>query len=105
MKILIINFNLEGQTREEYDAVGIEAAPLFTKVPGLISKHFLEDDDTNTYGGVYVFEDQESLDNYLKSDIFEMINSNPKWPNVTTRIFGVIEAPSLITGAKAKSSF
>ena len=54
---------------------------------------------------IYVFEDQESLDNYLKSDIFEMINSNPKWPNVTTRIFGVIEAPSLITGAKTKSSF
>ena len=42
MKVLIINFNLEGQTREEYDAVGIEAAALFTKVPGLISKHFLK---------------------------------------------------------------
>ena len=94
-----------GSNSRRYDAVGIEAAPLFTKVPGLISKHFLEDDDTNTYGGVYVFEDQGSLDNYLKSDLFEMINSNPKWPNVTTRIFGVIEAPSLITGAKTKSSF
>lgn len=40
MKILIINFNLKDQTREEYDAVGIEAAPLFTKIPGLISKYF-----------------------------------------------------------------
>ena len=89
---------MRGSNSRRYDAVGIEAASLFTKVPGLISKHFLEDDDTNTYGGVYVFADQESLDNYLKSDLFEMINSNPKWPNVTTRIFGVIEAPSLITG-------
>jgi hypothetical protein len=31
-----------------------------------------------------------------------MINSNPKWTNVTTKIFGVIETPSLITGAKKK---
>ena len=30
MKILIINFNLEGQTREEYDAVGIKAPSLIT---------------------------------------------------------------------------
>ena len=96
---------MRGSNSRRYDAVGIEAASLFTKVPGLISKHFLEDDDTNTYGGVYVFEDQESLDDYLKGEIVEMIKTHKNFENVSMRQFGVITVPSLIVGAKAKSTF
>ena len=58
-----------------------------------------------TYGGVYVFEDQESLDDYLKGEIVEMIKTHKNFENVSMRQFGVITRPSLIVGAKAKSTF
>ncbi|HCX87994.1 MAG TPA: hypothetical protein DG761_08200, partial [Gammaproteobacteria bacterium] len=54
MHIQIINFNLDGISRGEYDQVCDDLAQTFADVPGLISKHWLADDDTNTYGGGYI---------------------------------------------------
>ena len=39
MHIQVINFNLEGITRAEYEAVCDELAGAFSELPGLISKH------------------------------------------------------------------
>ena len=39
MHIQIINFNLEGITRAEYDAVCNDLAGTFSGLPGLVSKH------------------------------------------------------------------
>ena len=48
MKILIVNFNLKDISIEDYkNEICLKGAINFTKVPGLISKHYLEDDKTN----------------------------------------------------------
>ena len=39
MHIQVINFNLDGITRAEYEAVCDELARAFSELPGLISKH------------------------------------------------------------------
>ena len=39
MHIQIINFNLSGITRSEYEGVCNELAQTFADLPGLISKH------------------------------------------------------------------
>ena len=52
--IQIINLNLESITRAEYDAVRNDLVGTFSAIPGLVSKHWLADDENNTYGGVYI---------------------------------------------------
>lgn len=54
MHIQIINFNLEGISRDEYEKAGEELAGDFASLPGLISKHWLANEENNTYGGVYI---------------------------------------------------
>ena len=70
MHIQVINFNLEGINRAEYEAVCNELAEAFAALPGLISKHWLADDENNTYGGVYIWESKDAYEGYLKSDLF-----------------------------------
>ena len=53
MHIQIINFHLKGISEAEFRAHRDEVAPAFAEVPGLISKVWLANRSTNTYGGVY----------------------------------------------------
>ena len=58
MHIQIINFNLSGISRSEYEAAAAEAAQPISVMPGLISKRWLANKETNTYGGVLFLENQ-----------------------------------------------
>ena len=42
--IQVINFNLEGITRDDFMGVANEVAPNFAQLPGLISKAWLSDE-------------------------------------------------------------
>ena len=53
MHIQIINFNLSGISRSDYEAPAAEAAHPISEMPGLISKRWLANEETKTYGGVY----------------------------------------------------
>ena len=67
MAIQVVNFNLEGITHEEYTGAAKEVAPAFKELSGLRSKVWLSDEENNTYGGVYTWEDHHSMENYLNS--------------------------------------
>ena len=97
MHIQVINFNLEGITRAEYDAVCNDLAGTFAAVPGLVSKHWLADDENNTYGGVYIWESEEALQSYLASDLFAGVRDNPAFANVVSNEFGILEGPTQVT--------
>src|SRR4051794_11527494 len=43
MQILIVNFNLDGLTEEEFVSSSLELAPVFAELPGLASKVWLAD--------------------------------------------------------------
>jgi heme-degrading monooxygenase HmoA len=47
-----------------------ERAEQFKNLPGLRSKAFLLDADRGEIGGNYVWETRESLDAYLRSDLY-----------------------------------
>ena len=97
MQALIVNFNLEGITRSDYEGVCNEIAPAFAAVPGLISKHWLADEANNTYGGIYLFQDQAALDGFLASELFAGVGGNPALANATAKPFSIIEAPTRVT--------
>ena len=97
MHIQVINFNLEGITRTEYEAVCNELAEAFAALPGLISKHWLADDENNTYGGVYIWESKDAYEGFLKSDLFAGVGANPALANIVSKDFDVIEGPTRVT--------
>jgi len=97
MHIQVINFNLEGITRAEYEAVCDELAEAFAALPGLISKHWLADDENNIYGGVYTWESKDSYEAYLQSELFAGVGANPALVNIVSKDYDVIEAPTRVT--------
>ena len=97
MHIQIVNFNLRNTTPDEFERFCVESAQEFAAVPGLISKVYLADPATNTFGGIYTWQDQASCDEYKNGDLFKAIAAHPGLENVTSREFGVLEVPTRIT--------
>ena len=97
MHILIVNFGLEGISEEEYHGLAETIARAFANMPGLVSKTWPASPETNTYGGVYVWQSREAMEDYKQSDIYRGIESNPRFANVTTRDFGILEGPTRTT--------
>ena len=97
MHIQVINFNLEGINRAEYEAVCDELAGAFAALPGLISKHLLAYEENNTYGGVYIWESRDAYEAYLNSELFAGVDANPALVNIVSKDFDVIEGPTRVT--------
>jgi len=98
MHILIVQFNLNGITQAEYQhACDTQFAPAFSAVPGLLSKVWLSDPATNTYGGVYTWSSREAMQQYFQSPLFQAVASHPNLANITSRDFSILEQPTRVT--------
>ena len=97
MHIQVINFNLEGITRADYEALCDELAGAFSELPGLISKHWLADEENNTYGGVYIWETRDAYQAYLSSELFAGVGAHPALVNIESKDYDVLEAPTQVT--------
>jgi hypothetical protein len=102
VQILIVNFNLDGLSEQEFRASCDELAPVFAAVPGLASKVWLADRAEGIFGGVYTFESANALDAYLQSDLFAAIGATPGLVNISVRRFGVLEGPTRVTRGLAQ---
>jgi heme-degrading monooxygenase HmoA len=97
MHVQIINFHLKDVSEGDYRAHCDEVAPAFAEVPGLISKVWLANRATNTYGGIYTWERREAMDDYAKSDLFKAVANNPNLAGITSIDFDVLEEPTSVT--------
>ena len=97
MHIQIINFHLEDISEEDYRGLTESIAPAFADLPGLVSKTWLANLETNTYGGVYVWRSREAMEDYKKTDIYKGMLANPHLDGVTSKDFGVLETPTRVT--------
>lgn len=98
MHTLIINFHLQGISHDQYQEACGELADTFAAIPGLISKQWLANEETNTYGGVYLWRDREAMEAYKGSEIFSQVANNPAFDDVTATDFAILEGPSKVTG-------
>src|SRR5262249_24978964 len=96
--IQIVTFSLAGLDPEDYRAHCESVAPAFTEIPGLRAKAWLADRSTNTYGGLYAWENPEAMDAYLRGPLFGALRANPGIADVSTRAFGLLERPTKVTG-------
>ena len=87
MHIHIINFNLSGINRSEYEAAAMELTSAFDEVPGLKRKHWLANEENNAYGGVYIFDSKKSHDAFTESELYAGVKGNPSFTNFSGKSF------------------
>ena len=97
MHIQIVNFQLKDMSAEDFHKLCDELAPTFAGLDGLISKVWLADEETNTYGGIYTWRDRQAMEGYTQSDLFQTVATNPNLSGITSKDFAVLESPTRIT--------
>jgi hypothetical protein len=95
--IQVIQFRLAGLDAADYRAHTERVAPLFSNMPGLLSKVWLANPETKTYGGVYTWRDRASLEQYRASEIYARLVSNPGLADLSDRDFGILPEPTRVT--------
>lgn len=97
MHAQVVTFGLNGITEEQFhEAVGPDTK-LFANLPGLLAKIWLRDPEHGTYGGLYIWADQEAYERYVKGEIFNAIKADQNLKNVESRDFGVFEDLTSVT--------
>lgn len=102
MHIQIVRFNLKDLSHADYLHLCDELAPTFADVPGLVSKTWLADEISNTYGGVYFWNDAEAMAEYYKSDLCKAVIAHPNLTNLTSQNFDELVGPSSVTNSLGK---
>ena len=88
LSILVVNYKYD--LRADNDLVEMtkdaEVAAVFRNFPGLgIKFGIANQDDENEYGGVYIFEDDASLEAFLASPILKEWGEHPDVSEVTIK--------------------
>ena len=64
-------------------------------MPGLRSKHFTFNEETQEAGGFYTFFNKQALDDYMNSELFESMGTYPFITQLTYKVFEVIPGTEL----------
>ena len=97
MHIQIVTFQLKDLSEEVFLNVCDQLAPSFADIPGLISKIWLADRESGTYGGVYMWRDRQAMEAFATTELFASVANNPNLSGLTSTDFGVLEGPSAVT--------
>ena len=74
--MIILKVQFESSLPEDkVRAIEEERAPQFREVPGLIQKYYIKGGEPNQYGGIYIWENMESLQAYRESELAASIPS------------------------------
>jgi len=98
--IQVVNFNLKDLSDTDYRNICDGLAPALAEMPGLLSKVWLADEASNTYGGVYTWADPAAMEAFFQTDFFKAFAANPSFANITSKAFGTLEGPSQVTRAR-----
>jgi len=98
MQAQLITYHLSDISQAEYLKQMVEAdAPVLANVQGLMSKVWLADEEKNTFGGFYLWEDRAAMEAFMHSDLVRAVVSRPFVKDVSSVDFEVNENASRIT--------
>ena len=97
-KILITKFNYN-LPEKGYRNAAASMAQQFAEVPGCQWKIWLIDDSKKEAGAVYLFNDEESLENFKNSPLVAAVLAHPDLSNFDLRTCDVLKDISEITRA------
>lgn len=97
MHIQIINFQLKDLSEADYAKLCNDLAPAYAAVSGLLAKIWLANSSTKTFGGVYLWRDQEAMENFTNTDLFKSVATHPNLSGINSSDFTVMEEPTKVT--------
>lgn len=98
MHAQITTYKLKDVPEADYIARMVEPdSPVLADVPGLHSKVWLANADTNTYGGFYLWRTRADMESFMASDLVAAVIARPFLTDITVRDYEVPDAPSRIT--------
>jgi hypothetical protein len=95
-QILQINFALN-VTPAEYRAFAAGVADTVAQVPGLRWKVWFLDENAREAGGIYLFEDERTLNDYLSGDIVKTVRTHPALRSATFKHAPVMADVTAVT--------
>ncbi len=104
MHIQIVTLHLKDLSDGDYRAACDGLAPVFAEVPGLVSKVWLADPATNTYGGVYTWVDRAAMQAFAGSELFASIVANPNLVDFSSSDFDVLDGPTRVTSTRVAAA-
>ena len=96
MLILQINFRLN-VSPAEYRKIADSVAQAIADAPGLVWKVWLLNEQDGEAGGIYLFQDEQSLSAYLSSPIIGQIKSLPQLREISAKCFETIPELTIVT--------
>ena len=97
-QILQINFKFN-VSREQFEETCSSLAQDFANVPGLLWKVWLMNDKENEAGGIYLFADEASVEEYKGSPLVAGVLNHPALSDFNIKQFEVLDTVSRVTRA------
>lgn len=97
-QILQVNFKFN-VSRAQFEDTAASVAQAFAEVPGCLWKVWLVNEAESEAGGIYVFADEASVENYKSSPLIASVLSNPALSDFNVKQFEVMEEVSRVTRA------
>ena len=97
-KILVTNYNYN-VSREDYENMTSQLGKAFADVPGCIWKIWLINDEKKEAGAVYLFENDEALQNFKASPLVASVLSHPALSNFDLKERDILTGVSETTRA------
>ncbi len=94
--ILQINFKFS-VTRAEYEEAAASLAGEFAKVGGLRWKVWTINEAESEAGGIYLFDDESSLEAFLAGPLAAQVKSHPAFSDMSAKTFEVMNKVTAIT--------
>ena len=95
-KVLQINFKFN-VTATEFEQTFAPFADAFAAIPGLRWKVWILNAANSEAGGIYLFEDGNSLETFLESELADGVVKHPMLSDFAIKSFDVMAAQSMIT--------
>ena len=95
-KILQINLHYSGPWKSDYVATYTELAKQIAQLPGLGWKIWLENEETSEAGGIYLFDDEVSMQTFI-ADQAARLKAIAEVNQVSIKSFDITEDLTAIT--------
>ena len=96
MPILQINFKLNVAS-SEYRTICESVVQPIADVPGLVWKVWLVNEQNGEAGGIYLFQDEQSLAAYLSGPIISQIKGLPQLREINAKRFETMPELTVVT--------
>ena len=98
--VLIVNYKLENMTFEEHAKLGAQVAPNFVSdsIPGLLGKSFIGNVEREVFGGIYYFENEQFVSEYLDSELWKGVVAHPNLVRFKTEVFKTFNGSKIANG-------